>query len=354
MEFVTRRGPRARIGRFHRPVSRFRSQRHHRDLPRHPRIDPSAPADVRATDPGGTAAPAPLRSHGRACKLKLIETGGLKRSLEALLFVASEALSIDAFVKLTGASHVEVAETLQAIGEDYAERGMVLREVAGGYRFASSPAARQAVEAYLLPAKTNLSPAAMESLAIVAYLQPVTKAEIEAVRGVNVDSVVGTLVDRRFIVEAGRRDVPAAPWNIKTTPEFLESFGLRSVAELPPVDLEAEALEIPLPIATEAVPSPKSARRLPRTKTPPRRPPPAVHRQKRKHSYPTAAHERHGSRRLGAHRRQRKRGRARARTHPTGRDVHAHRRPGDGGRDDRASARRGRIRISVKSAHRFR
>jgi segregation and condensation protein B len=184
---------------------------------------------------------------------ELIETGSLQRSLEALLFVASESLSIDALVKLTGATHVEVAETLGHIGEAYAERGMVLREVAGGYRFASSPAARQAVEAYLLPAKTNLSPAAMETLAIVAYLQPVTKAEIEAVRGVNVDSVVGTLLDKRFIGEAGRREAAGRPMEYKTTADFLESFGLRSLAELPPVDLEAEALELTLPIPTEPV-----------------------------------------------------------------------------------------------------
>ena len=184
---------------------------------------------------------------------ELIETGALQRSLEAVLFVASEALSIDALVKLTDASHVEVAEPLQRIAEEYAERGLVLREVAGGYRFATSPAARAAVEAYLLPAKTNLSPAAMETLAIVAYLQPVTKPEMEAVRGVNVDSVVSTLLDKRFIVEAGRRDVVGRPMEYRTTPEFLESFGLRALSELPPVDLEAETLEIPLPIATQAV-----------------------------------------------------------------------------------------------------
>jgi len=182
---------------------------------------------------------------------ELIETGVLQRSLEALLFVASESLSIDALVKLTGASHVEVAETLQKIAEDFAERGIVLREVAAGYRFATSPAARQAVEAYLMPPKTNLSPAAMETLAITAYLQPVTKAEIEAVRGVNVDSVVNTLLDKRFIFEAGRRDAAGRPLEYKTTHDFLESFGLRSLDELPPVDLEAEALELQLPIATE-------------------------------------------------------------------------------------------------------
>ena len=182
---------------------------------------------------------------------ELLETGELKCSLEALLFVASEALSIDALVKLTGASHVAVAQTLQALAEQYAESGVVLREVAGGYRFASSPAAREVVEAYLLPPKTNLSAAAMETLAIVAYLQPATKAEMEAVRGVNVDSVVSTLIDRRFIYEAGRRDVPGRPAEYKTTPEFLESFGLRSLDELPPVDLESAAMELPLPIATE-------------------------------------------------------------------------------------------------------
>jgi len=184
---------------------------------------------------------------------ELLETGDLQRDLEALLFVASESLSIDALVKLTGASHVDVAQTLGAISQEYAERGLVLREVAGGYRFATSPAARAAVEAYLLPAKTNLSPPAMETLAIVAYLQPVTRAEIEAVRGVNVESVVNTLVDRRFIVETGRRDVPGRPLEYRTTPEFLESFGLRSLAELPPVDFEAESLELQLPIATAAV-----------------------------------------------------------------------------------------------------
>ncbi len=182
---------------------------------------------------------------------ELIETGELNRSLEAVLFVASEALSIEAFVKLPGATHVEVAETLQRIAEEYAERGIVLREVAGGYRFASSPAAREAVEAYLLPPKTSLSPAAMETLAIVAYLEPVTKAEIEALRGVNVDSVVNTLLDRRFISEAGRRDVAGRPMEYKTTPEFLESFGLRSLDELPPVDVVAAALEMPLPMLAE-------------------------------------------------------------------------------------------------------
>lgn len=183
---------------------------------------------------------------------ELIETGLLQRSLEALLFVTTESLSIDALAKLTGASHVEVAECLAVISHDYAERGIVVREVAGGYRFATAPGARAAVEAYLLPTKTTLSPAAMETLAIIAYVQPATKGEIEAVRGVNVDSVVNTLLDRQFIAEAGRREVVGRPLEYATTNAFLEAFGLRSLAELPPVDLDAQNVELTLPIATEA------------------------------------------------------------------------------------------------------
>jgi segregation and condensation protein B len=178
---------------------------------------------------------------------ELLETGLLQQSLEALLFVASEALSIDRLAKLTGSTHVEVTETLARVAGDFSERGIVLREVAGGYRFASSPAVRAVVEAYLLPPKTVLSPAAMETLAIVAHLQPVTKAEIEALRGVNVDGVTGTLLDRGLIAEAGRKDVVGRPILYRTTPLFLEAFGLRSLVDLPPVDLEGDLpAELPL------------------------------------------------------------------------------------------------------------
>ena len=185
---------------------------------------------------------------------ELIDTGHLIRSIEAVLFVASEALSIKTLAKLTGAEEADVTVALQRIDADFAERGLVLREVAGGYRFASSPAARAAVEAYLLPPKTNLSPAALETLAIVAYLQPVTKGDIEGIRGVSADSVLSTLVDRRFLAEAGRKEVAGRPILYRTTPDFLEAFGLRSLEELPPVDIDATGpIELALPIATQVV-----------------------------------------------------------------------------------------------------
>jgi segregation and condensation protein B len=162
----------------------------------------------------------------------------LQRPVEALLFVASEALSIPQLAKLLHAQEREVAVVLQQIEAEYGERGIVLREIAGGYRFATSPLARDVVEAYLLPPKTTLSTPALEALAVVAHLQPVTRSEIEAIRGVNSDSVVSTLLDRGLIEEAGRKDVVGRPMQYKTTPVFLESFGLRSLDDLPEMELE--------------------------------------------------------------------------------------------------------------------
>jgi len=162
----------------------------------------------------------------------------LKRPVEALLFVASEALSISQLAKLLRAQEHEIAAVLQRIEAEFGDRGIVVREVAGGYRFATSPLARDAVEAYLLPPKTSLSTPALEALAIVAHLQPVTRSEIEAIRGVNSDSVVNTLLDRGLISDAGRKDVVGRPMQYKTTPFFLESFGLRSLDDLPELELE--------------------------------------------------------------------------------------------------------------------
>ncbi|MGB8520630.1 MAG: SMC-Scp complex subunit ScpB [Candidatus Tumulicola sp.] len=181
----------------------------------------------------------------------------LTRPIEALLFVAGEPLSIKQMAKLTRASEVEVAATLARVTADYAERGIVVREAGGGYRFATSPLARDAVEAYVLPPKTTLSMPALEALAIVAHMQPVTKSEIEAVRGVNSDSVVSTLLDRGLIGEAGRKDVVGRPMQYRTTPFFLESFGLRSLDDLPEVELEAgQPLELTLLGTSEEVHAP--------------------------------------------------------------------------------------------------
>jgi segregation and condensation protein B len=179
-------------------------------------------------------------------------------AVEALLFVASEPLDTKRIAKLTGADERAIALALQTLEERYSAGGIVLREIAGGYRFATSSGVRDVVEAYLLPPKTSLSAPALETLAIVAHMQPVTKGEIEAIRGVNSDSVVNTLSDRSLIAEAGRKDVVGRPMTYKTTPLFLESFGLRSLDDLPQLELEpGQPLELNLilPQAAEEQPA---------------------------------------------------------------------------------------------------
>ena len=181
---------------------------------------------------------------------------GAQSAIEALLFVASEPLESKRIAKLTGQDERAVAIALQALEERYSNGGIVLRQVAGGYRFATSSSVRDVIEAYLLPPKTTLSTPALEALAIVAHMQPVTKGEIEAIRGVNSDSVVGTLLDRTLIAEAGRKDVVGRPMTYKTTTLFLESFGLRSIDDLPQLELEpGQPLELNL-ILPQAVEEP--------------------------------------------------------------------------------------------------
>jgi segregation and condensation protein B len=168
-------------------------------------------------------------------------------AVEALLFVATEPLETKRIAKLTGEDEKAIALALQHLEERYSDGGIVLREVAGGYRLATSSLVRDVVEAYLLPPKTSLSTPALETLAIVAHMQPVTKSEIEAIRGVNSDSVVNTLIDRGLIGEAGRKDVVGRPMQYKTTSLFLESFGLNSIDDLPQLELEpGQPLELNL------------------------------------------------------------------------------------------------------------
>jgi segregation and condensation protein B len=132
---------------------------------------------------------------------------------------------------------VETVERLLAgLAASYELRrsGMALRQVAGGWRLSTHPDAAPLVERFVLSSKhSRLTKASLETLAIVAYKQPVTRHQIASIRGVNSDSVLRTLVDRGIIGEVGREDGPGRPMLYGTTPEFLERTGLKSVADLP-------------------------------------------------------------------------------------------------------------------------
>ena len=176
----------------------------------------------------------------------------LRSRIESVLFVASEPVSEKELCAVTGAQADEVRAALRELRQTTNGSGMALREVGGGYRLASNPDCRADVERYLLPPKTSMSPASMETLAIVAYLQPVTRAEIESIRGVNVDGVMNTLEQRRFVKELGRKEVVGRPILYGTSEYFLEAFGLQSLEDLPPLPegapqrVEARVMALPL------------------------------------------------------------------------------------------------------------
>ena len=160
----------------------------------------------------------------------------LKGALEAMLFVTDEPVGTIALADMLEVEPAEVERALVDLRAQLEEenRGIQLREVAGGWRLATHPAYHELIERYVLSWDTRkLSQAAMETLAIVAYSQPVTRAGVASVRGVNSDSSLNSLVEKGLVREAGTADAPGNPTLYATTRAFLEKFGLRSVADLP-------------------------------------------------------------------------------------------------------------------------
>jgi segregation and condensation protein B len=156
--------------------------------------------------------------------------------VESLLFAAGTPLALRRMVDvLDGPTAKEIKAALERLTADYnrPERGVHLLAVAGGYQFRSAPANAEWVRALLRERPARLGRAALETLSIVAYKQPATRAEIEAVRGVDADSALTTLLAKRLIRIAGRKEAVGRPLMYATTPEFLEVFGLNDLSELP-------------------------------------------------------------------------------------------------------------------------
>jgi segregation and condensation protein B len=190
----------------------------------------------------------PLLEHG----LRLITTDAtpaleLARTLEALLVVASQPLSVDDLAAAAETDPSQVEESLSILEQRFSEErsGIVLEHVAGGWAFRASKTASEAcARLFEKPAERGLSQAALETLAIVAYLGPVSRPEITRIRGVNVDGVVAGLVERGLVAEGGR-DNEFGAIRYRTTPLFERIFGLESLAALPRVDdLGADVDEI--------------------------------------------------------------------------------------------------------------
>lgn len=171
--------------------------------------------------------------------LTTLETDSLKGALEALLLVSSDPVSAPVLAGALDIAPGECASLLAELNVEYEEanRGFQLREVAGGWRLFTHPAYHDVVESYVLSWDTQkLSQAALETLAVIAYHQPVTREVVKGIRGVNSDGVISSLVDKGLVRELGRDPERGQAIIYGTTSAFLEKFGLRSTRDLP--DLE--------------------------------------------------------------------------------------------------------------------
>lgn len=162
----------------------------------------------------------------------------LARILEAIMFVADEPIPLTELAEVTEEPRDRVEETLTELAMELAEsgRGLVLREIGGGWRMYSHPDAAAHVEKYVQSVQqSRLTQAALETLAIVAYKQPVTRQQISAIRGVESDGVMRTLQLRGLVAETGQDPGPGQAILYGTTPRFEERLGLKSIQDLPPI-----------------------------------------------------------------------------------------------------------------------
>jgi segregation and condensation protein B len=170
------------------------------------------------------------------------QTGALALTalLEALLFAAPEPVSPLQLAAALEIPTTEVEQGLTQLEEELSARGLRLQRHAGRVQLTTAPETGELIERFLgLEATTRLSRAALETLAIIAYQQPVTRPQVDAIRGVNSDGVMKSLLSKGLLQEVGRSEGPGRPILYGTTPVFLQHFGLNSLAELPSLRLES-------------------------------------------------------------------------------------------------------------------
>ncbi len=206
--------------------------------------------------------PIPLSMHGEGTTPKdheVYEEPGARftsrlAALEAVLFMAAEPINADELAEILGVTPADSDSLCVELGALFEGRGVQIARVAGGYQAVTRPEYGSFVAKLHKPERFRLSRAALETLAIVAYKQPVTRPEVEAVRGVNSDSAIDTLAQYELICEAGRKEAPGRPVLYRTTDSFLGHFGLNSVEDLPridsiPADEEAVRAEVETALA---------------------------------------------------------------------------------------------------------
>ena len=168
----------------------------------------------------------------------------MDKIIEALLFASGDPLTLRELVKATDSDADTVLAALQTLRNRYTERESALQivEIAAGFQLATRPAFAPYIGKLLAPHANRLSKPALETVTIIAYRQPCTQAEMEAVRGVSCDGVLKTLIDRELIADAGRKNAPGRPLLYATTPGFLHYFGMASITDLPEIAGDADEI----------------------------------------------------------------------------------------------------------------
>jgi len=166
----------------------------------------------------------------------------LKEIIESLLFVAETALTTERIKQVTTADAKEIRDALQAIADEYESRqgGFYLNEVAGGYQIRTRPEYNEWIKRLIQPNPPRMSKAALETLAIIAYKQPIIRSDIEYIRGVDCGGILRLLLERKFLRVLGRKEIPGRPLIYATTKQFLEVFDLKDLKDLPtPKEIES-------------------------------------------------------------------------------------------------------------------
>ncbi len=196
------------------------------------------PEEIQAEQaPLEEASPEELLPEEPAAEIATVEDARLKATLEAIIYITEEPLTLDQIAAAIEQPRERVAAILEQLSADYEreDRGLMIREIAGGLRMTTKPEHHEAVRRFVrnLNPPLKLSLPALETLAVIAYKQPITAPEIMDIRGVQGAGVLKTLLDRKLIAHAGRKQVVGKPILYKTTKEFLIQFGLKDVSELP-------------------------------------------------------------------------------------------------------------------------
>lgn len=166
----------------------------------------------------------------------------IKSIIECLLFITNEPLSSERIAEIVDIDKMEVQIIINDLREEYDKsyRGFQLLEIAKGYSLVTRPEHAIYIERLYKPQLTTLSKAALETLAIIAYRQPITRAEIELIRGVKADSAMSTLLERELIIDVGRKEGLGRPILYGTSDSFLKYFGLKNIKELPELNIFSE------------------------------------------------------------------------------------------------------------------